>query len=179
MFPHPPYSPGPCDYHISGNEDLDDNECDYLVEVSAVHKDSDSSVGGFGDYYFRDSMDHSSSESQLLGTSHRSSRSQTPVLRGGRIPLPPTTTARPPAPGPSPAPHTATRTFNLLRVFIPSFLIAAFSLVIVIIFVLETDYEILGSLRRAPEMITLRRLYYEPTKEFFRLKFSSGAKGNT
>lgn len=139
-------------------------------------KDSDSTTGGsFGDYYFRDSVDHSSSESQLMGTSHRSSRSQTPVLRGGRLPLVPT--ERPPAP--QPAPRVPTRNFNLVRVFIPSFLIAAFSLLTLVVLVLETDYEILGSLRRAPEMIALRRLYYEPTKEYFRSKFSSGARRET
>lgn len=143
----------------------------HLYRLFEALKDSDSTTGGsFGDYYFRDSVDHSSSESQLMGTSHRSSRSQTPVLRGSRLPLLPT--ARPPVT--QPIPRLPNRSFSLVRVFIPSFLIAAFSLFTVVILVLETDYEILGSLRRAPEMIALRRLYYEPTKEFFKCKFSSG-----
>lgn len=141
-------------------------------------KDSEQlgSGGGFCDYYFRDSMDHSSSESQLVGASHRSSRSQTPVLRSSKIPLlpPALTPARP-----QPTPNTplninnrvSNRTFNMIRIFVPSFVITTVSLLVIVILILETDYEILGSLRRAPEMITLRRLYYEPTKEFFKSKF--------
>lgn len=146
-----------------------------LIVCIGAHKDAESVGGaGYGDYYFRDFMDHSSSESQLVGASHRSSRSQTPVLRGGRLPLPP---MRPPAPPPQIS-HTP-RSFSLVRVFIPSFLIAAFSLFVIVILVLETDYEALGTLRRAPEMISLRRLYYEPTKEYFRAKFSTSAKMDT
>lgn len=124
---------------------------------------------GTGDYLFRDSLDHSSSESQLVGASHshRSSRSQTPILRpGSKIPLPP--------PRPSPVPtHSRSKSFSLLRVFVPSFLLTALSLILIVIIVLETDYEVLGALRRLPEMVTLRRLYYEPIKEYFKSKFSS------
>lgn len=145
--------------------------------ISAGLKDSEQmgSGGGFCDYYFRDSMDHSSSESQLVGASHRSSRSQTPVLRSSKIPLPPALTPARPQPTPTTPLNTnnrvSNRTFNIIRIFVPSFVITAVSLLVIVILVLETDYEILGSLRRAPEMITLRRLYYEPTKEFFKSKF--------
>lgn len=140
-------------------------------------KDSEQLGGGVGfcDYYFRDSMDHSSSESQLVGASHRSSRSQTPVLRSSKIPLPPALTPARPQPTPTTSLNinnrVSNRTFNIIRIFVPSFVITTVSLLVIIILVLETDYEILGSLRRAPEMITLRRLYYEPTKEFFKSTF--------
>lgn len=124
---------------------------------------------GTNEYLFRDSLDHSSSESQLVGTSHshRSSRSQTPVLRAGsKLPLPP--------PRPSPVPtNQRSKSFSLLRVFIPSFLLTALWLIVIVIIILETDYEVLGFIRRSPEMVTLRRLYYEPTKEYFKAKFSS------
>lgn len=140
--------------------------------VQAQKELDTTSRGMYGDYYFQDSMDHSSSESQLVGTSHRSSRSQTPILHSRRLPLPPT--VRPHVP--QPAFRTHSSNFSLVRLFVPSFVIAAFSLITLVILVLETDYEVLGSLRRAPEMIALRRLYYEPTKEYIQSKFSQGSK---
>ncbi|RZF37460.1 hypothetical protein LSTR_LSTR015869 [Laodelphax striatellus] len=132
-------------------------------------------------------MDHSSSESQLLGVgggggggshSHRSSRSQTPVLRSAnaaasnKLALPPATASalRPPPISAPPA-----RTFSLLRAFVPSFILTTLSLLVIVVVILETDYEALGALRRAPEMIALRRLYYEPAKQFLKSKWSASA----
>ncbi|XP_054278606.1 FERM domain-containing protein 5-like isoform X1 [Macrosteles quadrilineatus] len=155
------------------NKSVSEPKLNGKVLVKGLHKDSESVMGNFGDYYFRDSMDHSSSESQLVGASHRSSRSPTPVLRGGRLPLPPTAPLSRPPP-PALPPRTVTRRFKFIRVFIPSVVIAAISLVTIVILALETEM-LGGSLRRAPEMIAIRRLYYEPTKEFFKSKFSSRA----
>ncbi|XP_075216636.1 FERM domain containing isoform X2 [Lycorma delicatula] len=148
-----------------------DNEapiCNGVTLDTGLLKEPDQSLST-SEYLFRDSVDHSSSESQLVGASHshRSSRSQTPVLRAGnKLPLPP--------PRPSPVPtNPRSKSFSLLRVFIPSFLLTALSLIVIVIIVLETDYEVLGAIRRAPEMVTLRRIYYEPIKEYFKAKFSS------
>ncbi|RZF32960.1 hypothetical protein LSTR_LSTR000830 [Laodelphax striatellus] len=150
-------------------------------------KDQDALLLGASDYLFRESMDHSSSESQLLGVgggggggshSHRSSRSQTPVLRSAnaaasnKLALPPATASalRPPPISAPPA-----RTFSLLRAFVPSFILTTLSLLVIVVVILETDYEALGALRRAPEMIALRRLYYEPAKQFLKSKWSASA----
>ncbi|KAK7872685.1 hypothetical protein R5R35_002676 [Gryllus longicercus] len=144
---------------------------------------------GFDDYYFRDSFDHSSSESQLVdtviggkpgvqhlspsvgggGLSHRS----TPVSRGRaasklslQAPVPATAT-----PGPAPA-SGSPRRFNLLQVFVPSFLFVALSLAVGAVLVLESDCEVLSSVRQWPEMVTLRQEYYEPAKEYVRQRFA-------
>lgn len=137
----------------------------------------DDSMDRFSDYYFRDSFEHSSSESQLIDSyrgyettnpSHRSSRSQTPLSHSqvdGRICLPNTT-------------HSLqtnvkkTRKFNVVGAFIPTVIIVTIFVLIVTIIMLETDCELFGSLRNIPEMISLRYQFYEPIKEYFRNKIS-------
>lgn len=54
----------------------------------------------------------------------------------------------------------------------PSFLCVALSLALATVLVLESDSEVLGTVRRWPEMVVLRRDYYEPTKEFLRQKLA-------
>ncbi|KAF4529180.1 hypothetical protein B566_EDAN017548 [Ephemera danica] len=118
-------------------------------------------VPGYGEYYFRDSFDHSSSESQLdMGgrvsgmTTTREGLALQPHLGGPPTPLP-------------------TRSFNLLRVFVPAFLFAALILTAVLIVVLESDSELLSGLRGLPEMVILRQEYYEPAKEYIRQKLGN------
>ncbi|KAJ4433712.1 hypothetical protein ANN_16023 [Periplaneta americana] len=127
---------------------------------------------GFDDYYFRDSFEHSSSESQLVELSGGLGAKLTsqPIAR----PSPGSKPAPLPAP-PAPVPVTAAATpkrFNLLQVFVPSFLCVALSLALATVLVLESDCEVLGTLRRWPEMVVLRRDYYEPAKEFLRQKLA-------
>ena len=62
------------------------------------------------------------------------------------------------------------RSFNLLHVFVPSFLVVALVLATVLIVVLESDSELLGGLRNMPEMVILRQEYYEPAKDYLRQK---------
>ena len=120
---------------------------------------------GFDDYYFRDSFEHSSSESQLVEVagSKQALPRPSPGTKPAPLPAPPTPASAPTTPAP--------RRFNLLQVFVPSFLCVALSLALATVLVLESDCEVLGSVRRMPEMVVLRRDYYEPAKEFLRQKF--------
>ena len=54
----------------------------------------------------------------------------------------------------------------------PSFLCVVLSLALATVLVLESDCEVLGTMRRWPEMVVLRRDYYEPVKEFLRQKLA-------
>lgn len=54
----------------------------------------------------------------------------------------------------------------------PSFLCVVLSLALATVLVLESDCEVLGTVRRWPEMVVLRRDYYEPVKEFLRQKLA-------
>ncbi|KAG5900253.1 hypothetical protein JTB14_018233 [Gonioctena quinquepunctata] len=105
----------------------------------------DDSMDRFSDYYFRDSFEHSSSESQLIDNSyrgyettnpsHRSSRSQTPLSHAqvdGRICLPNTAHAV----------HTNSKKckkFSLVGAFVPSLIIVTVFVFISTIVILESD----------------------------------------
>ena len=132
----------------------------------------------FSDYYFRDSFEHSSSESQLIDNnyrgydttnpSHRSSRSQTPLSHSqvdGRICLPNTTH------------NIQTNTkkckkFNVIGAFVPTLIIVTIFVLIATVIMLETDWELFSTLRNIPEIVTLRYQIYEPVKQYFRNKMS-------
>ncbi|XP_022915176.2 FERM domain-containing protein 5 [Onthophagus taurus] len=134
------------------------------------------SMDRFSDYCFRDSFEHSSSESQLIENnyrgyetnhpSHRSSRSQTPLSHSqvdGRICLPNATfTTQKSVQKP--------RAFNVMKAFIPSFIIVVVIVLLATIVMLETDSELFGSLRSIPEIESLKYHFYEPVKKFFRDK---------
>lgn len=152
----------------------------------------DDSIDRFSDYYFRDSFEHSSSESQLIDSnyrgyetmnpSHRSSRSQTPLSHlssqvDGRICLP--NTSQSPSSSRSHHHHhhntimnKKSKKFNIVRTFIPTFIIVTILIVIGFILMLETDIGVLVSLKNIPEMTSLRYHFYEPIKQYFRNKLS-------
>ncbi|XP_049818275.1 FERM domain-containing protein 5 isoform X2 [Aethina tumida] len=132
----------------------------------------DDSVDRFSDYYFRDSFEHSSSESQLLESgyrdrdhvnpSHRSSRSQTPLSHSqvdGRICLPATQ-----------QPAKKVKKFKVFRTFVPAFLVVSLTVFVATILLLETDTKLFHSIRNIPEVISLRYQIYEPIKQYFRNK---------
>ncbi|XP_065207440.1 FERM domain-containing protein 5 isoform X2 [Planococcus citri] len=129
-------------------------------------------------YYNRDPIEHSSSESHITGTaSHRSSRSQTPVPKGNvhfshNMPSdePIRFVRQHPQIG-----YTAykneksksvcSRTCSFFKACLPSLILTILSLLIVMIIAFETNTEFFALLRRAPEMVLIRRQYYEPVKE--------------
>ncbi|XP_066593637.1 FERM domain-containing protein 5 isoform X2 [Prorops nasuta] len=125
------------------------------------------------DYYFRDSFDHSSSESQLLDASGRpQSRSVTPVpkmqkLQNSKLPV-------------QQQPQRqqwlyrrwsgkfSHKSLRIVRLCVSAFVLTVTVLFIVIVVVFETDTSLFSSLRKTPEMVALRTQYYVPIKEFLR-----------
>ncbi|XP_050497417.1 FERM domain-containing protein 5 isoform X1 [Diabrotica virgifera virgifera] len=138
----------------------------------------DDSMDRFSDYYFRDSFEHSSSESQLVDNyrgyettnpSHRSSRSPTPLshshVDSGRIYLPGAAQSIPP-------PVKKPKKFNILGAFIPSLVIVLVLALISTIIVLESDWEFFNSVRNVPEIMSLKYQVYEPIKQYWRSKIN-------
>lgn len=128
-------------------------------------------------YYNRDPMDHSSSESHVTGSaSHRSSRSQTPVPKGN-VHFSPNVTVDDRYSSTPNRGYTSyegevpfySRICSLCRACLPSILLTLTSLFVVMIIAFEIDVEFFALLRRAPEMVTVRRQYYEPAKEQIQL----------
>ncbi|XP_049830490.1 FERM domain-containing protein 5 isoform X3 [Schistocerca gregaria] len=145
-------------------------------EITGKHrlqglKDGENVQHGFDDYYFRDSFEHSSSESQLMELGLKQTHLGTTPTRTQPPPIqaPPTSSQV----GLVSAQHSGgtNRRFNIFRVFVPSFLVVVASLVIGTVFILELDCETFSTLRRWPEMVVLRHDYYEPMKEYLRRHF--------
>ncbi|XP_065333855.1 FERM domain-containing protein 5 isoform X2 [Cloeon dipterum] len=120
---------------------------------------------GYGDYYFRDSFEMNAPEMEV-----KSSRGAGLVANREGLALQPHQ-------GVVPAGETGVtsggRPFNLVRVFVPSFLLVALALTLVLVLVLETDSEFFGGLRGLPEIVILRQEYYEPAKQYFRQKLAA------
>ncbi|XP_015594363.1 FERM domain-containing protein 5 isoform X2 [Cephus cinctus] len=142
--------------------------------VSLKKRLAASSVGqnesDLNDYYFRDSFDHSSSESQLLDVTGKThSRSATPVpkmqkLQNSKLCLQAQhrTDGR--------ITRITLKSLRIVKLFVPAFMLTITVLFIVIVLVFETDTTLFNSLRKTPEMVALRNQYYVPIKEFLRTK---------
>ncbi|KAK3925350.1 Methylglyoxal synthase [Frankliniella fusca] len=141
----------------------------------------DGSVQGVADYYLREPYDHSSTE--LLdgqGRSHRSSRSQTPVARGktgSRLSLnsgavhPLQAAESSGVPNQESFPHRVRLRASYL---LPAVIFTAVLLLLFFALVLESpDDGVLAPMRRLPEVVAIRTLYYEPAKEFLRGRLSA------
>lgn len=135
----------------------------------------------FSDYCFRDSFEHSSSESQIIdggyhgyettNPSHRSSLCQMPLTQSqvdGRLYLPTTTTA----PNRQKSSQKCQK-FNIIKAFIPTFLLVTIVICVAVVVILETESEVFGSVKSSPEIIYLKYQFYEPIKRFFKNKVSS------
>lgn len=119
-------------------------------------------------------MDQSSSDSHVTGSaSHRSSRSQTPVPKGN-VHFSPKVTTNERFSGVQNRvgyaryegePSFCSRSYSILKACLPSIILTLMSLLFVMVITFETDVEFFALLRRAPEMILIRREYYEPVKE--------------
>ncbi|XP_034936689.1 FERM domain-containing protein 5 isoform X2 [Chelonus insularis] len=126
--------------------------------------------GENNDYFFRDSFDHSSSESQLVdGLGKSQSRSVTPVpkmqkLQNSKLCLQPVGSR-------SIAGRSKTlRSVRFIRLFISAFVLTVTMLFIVVIIIFETDSTVFDSIRKSPEMIAFKSQYYVSIKEFLRTK---------
>lgn len=63
--------------------------------------------------------------------------------------------------------------FSLLHTFIPSFFFVILAMSLSAIFILESDSELLSSIRNWPEMNSLRHQYYNPIKAFITSKIGN------
>lgn len=135
----------------------------------------------FSDYCFRDSFEHSSSESQLIDSgyrgyetknpSHRSSRSQTPLSHShidNRLYLPNTAAVN----SKQRSPHKP-RKFKMMKLFLPTLIAVTVITLIMIILVLEMDNEYVSKIQNIPEVISLKYHFYEPIKQYIKKKISN------
>ncbi|XP_076236582.1 FERM domain containing isoform X2 [Calliopsis andreniformis] len=147
-------------------------------EIHARRNNVGQHEGEINDYYFRDSFDHSSSESQLLdapGKPH--SRSVTPVpkmqkLQNSKLCLQQQQHQHQQQSNRRLDGKLRHKTLRIVRLFIPALMLTITILFIVIVLVFETDTTLFNSLRKTPEMVALRNQYYLPIKEFLRTKLS-------
>uniref|UniRef100_A0A6P4EN06 FERM domain-containing protein 5 n=1 Tax=Drosophila rhopaloa TaxID=1041015 RepID=A0A6P4EN06_DRORH len=58
------------------------------------------------------------------------------------------------------------RKFHLLHAFVPSVIFVAFAMAGTAVFIMESESEAFEQLRNSPEMLCLRYQYYQPLKEF-------------
>ncbi|XP_011333183.1 FERM domain-containing protein 5 isoform X5 [Ooceraea biroi] len=141
-------------------------------EIHARRNNVGQHEGEANDYYFRDSFDHSSSESQLLDASGKPhSRSVTPVpkmqkLQNSKLCLQQQQQQQ----GRRAYGKLRHKSLHVVRLFIPAFMLIITVLFIVTVLVFETDTTLFNSLRKTPEMVALRSQYYVPIKEFLRTK---------
>ncbi|XP_015182396.1 PREDICTED: FERM domain-containing protein 5 isoform X4 [Polistes dominula] len=164
-------------------------------EIHARRNNVGQHEGEMNDYYFRDSFDHSSSESQLLDASGKPhSRSVTPVpkmqkLQNSKLCLQQKhqhqhqhqhqQQQQLQQQQQQQQSHLARRfqgklrhrSMRILRRFVPAFMLVLTAFFVSLIMIFETDATIFNSLRKTPEMVAFRNQYYVPLKEFLRTKF--------
>ncbi|XP_076625404.1 FERM domain containing isoform X4 [Colletes latitarsis] len=140
-------------------------------EIHARRNNVGQHEGDTNDYYFRDSFDHSSSESQLLdATGKPHSRSVTPVPQMQKLQNSKLCLHQQQQPNRRVDGKLRHKSLQIVRLFVPAFVLAITVLFIVLVLVFETDTMLFNSLRKTPEMVALRNQYYVPIKEFLRTK---------
>uniref|UniRef100_A0A182MAW3 Moesin/ezrin/radixin homolog 1 n=1 Tax=Anopheles culicifacies TaxID=139723 RepID=A0A182MAW3_9DIPT len=192
---------GGCGDHMASSVYCTDNPLPTLETVSEeARKTNGESNDHLSDYYFRDSFDHSSSESgftaansaNAIGDHHHRHGGATSA--GGHHPhlhhhhrQAYTTDNIPALAMHSVTNHAASiiqqqnasnsaknaKKFSLVQAFVPSFVFVVVVLIVSAIYILETDSELFAPMRNWPEMICLRYQYYQPLKEFLAKKFGA------
>lgn len=127
------------------------------------------------DYLFRDSFDHSSSESHLLidgiGKSSNTDGTYrsvtTPVPRMQKLQNASKLCLQPVDGGRSIIGKSKAR---FVRLFVSAFVLTVTILFIIVVIVFETDSTVFENIRKTPEMMTFKSQYYIPIKEFLRTK---------
>lgn len=142
------------------------------VSEEIRNKSAEPSTDMLTDYYtFRDSFEHSSSESGFTN------------LTDTRIGMKPVKTGNGPTLDGNHHNNATTvlqqnaannaksgggaRRFSLVHVFVPSFVLMLTLLFLAAIYIIESDPESFKGIKEWPEMISLRYQYYEPAKKFF------------
>lgn len=131
------------------------------------------------DYYYRDSFEHSSSESGLtcpgethIGLTHRPGTTNNALhITSGYQHLTSNNSA---VVNQQNATNSAKhlKKFSIINAFIPSFIFVVIFLILFTIYILETESELFLKLKNLPEMLHLKRDYYLPVKEFFLSKIN-------
>ncbi|XP_052893547.1 FERM domain-containing protein 5 isoform X1 [Anopheles moucheti] len=192
---------GGCGDHMASSVYCTDNPLPTLETVSEeARKTNGESNDHLSDYYFRDSFDHSSSESGFTAANsanaigdHHHHRHGASSSGGHHSHLHHhhrqayTTDNIPALAIHSVTNHAASiiqqqnasnsaknaKKFSLVQAFVPSFVFVVVVLIVSAIYILETDSELFASMRNWPEMICLRYQYYQPLKEFLAKKFGA------
>ncbi|XP_055681119.1 FERM domain-containing protein 5 isoform X1 [Lutzomyia longipalpis] len=148
-----------------------------VSEESRKHSNIDVNSDLLSDYYYRDSFEHSSSESGLTLTESRlqrqfSTSDQAPAVVAHAVNH---------AAASAHLIHQQNATnmaksakkFSLIQAFVPSFIFVVLVLVLSTIFIIESDSEMFVGLKNWPEMVCLRYEYYQPLKDFLIKKIGS------
>uniref|UniRef100_A0A182WA08 Moesin/ezrin/radixin homolog 1 n=1 Tax=Anopheles minimus TaxID=112268 RepID=A0A182WA08_9DIPT len=192
---------GGCGDHMASSVYCTDNPLPTLETVSEeARKTNGESNDHLSDYYFRDSFDHSSSESGFTAANSANAIGDHHHRHGGATTAGGhhshlhhhhrqayTTDNIPALAMHSVTNHAASiiqqqnasnsaknaKKFSLVQAFVPSFVFVVVVLIVSAIYILETDSELFASMRNWPEMICLRYQYYQPLKEFLAKKFGA------
>ncbi|XP_055545781.1 FERM domain-containing protein 5 isoform X2 [Wyeomyia smithii] len=173
---------GGCNDHMASSVYCPDNALPTLETVSEeARKTNGESNDHLSDYYFRDSFDHSSSESgfasnvienrlgshlhhrQTYTSDHISSLAMHSMANNSSIVQQQN------------ASNSAKnlKKFSLIQAFVPSFFFVVVVLAVSAVYILESDSEMFSTMKNWPEMICLRYQYYQPLKEFLTKKFGA------
>ncbi|XP_058447329.1 FERM domain-containing protein 5 isoform X2 [Malaya genurostris] len=173
---------GGCNDHMASSVYCPDNPLPTLETVSEeARKTNGESNDHLSDYYFRDSFDHSSSESgfvtntienrlgshlhhrQTYTSDHISSLAMHSMANNSAIIQQQNASNN----------AKNVKKFSLIQAFVPSFIFVVVMLAVSAVYILESDSEMFSSMKNWPEMICLRYQYYQPLKEFLAKKFGA------
>ncbi|XP_065084267.1 FERM domain-containing protein 5 isoform X2 [Ochlerotatus camptorhynchus] len=173
---------GGCHDHMASSVYCTDNPLPTLETVSEeARKTNGDSNDHLSDYYFRDSFDHSSSESGFtsnvienrLGSHlhHRQTYTSDNISSLAMHSMANNSALIQQQNASNSAKNA--KKFSLIQAFVPSFFFVVAVLAVSAVYILESDSEVFSSMKNLPEMICLRYQYYQPLKEFLAKKFGA------
>lgn len=167
---------GGCTDQLSANVYCPENSMPLLETVSEeARRHNGESNDHLSDYYFRDSFDHSSSESGFVtnvhDNNHRHRHNTTSNMTDG-IQLKYQNQLSNNAMNQQNATNSAKtiKKFSIIHAFIPSFIFVVIILAISAVFIFESDSDLFINIKNWPEMICLKYQYYQPLKDFISKK---------
>ncbi|XP_021700902.1 FERM domain-containing protein 5 isoform X1 [Aedes aegypti] len=170
------------DHHMVSSVYCTDNPLPTLETVSEeARKTNGESNDHLSDYYFRDSFDHSSSESGFtsnvienrLGSHllHRQTYTSDNISSLAMHSMANNSALIQQQNASNSAKNV--KKFSLIQAFVPSFFFVVVVLAVSAVYILESDSDMFSTMKNWPEMICLRYQYYQPLKEFLAKKFGA------
>ncbi|XP_029724951.1 FERM domain-containing protein 5 isoform X2 [Aedes albopictus] len=170
------------DHHMASSVYCTDNPLPTLETVSEeARKTNGESNDHLSDYYFRDSFDHSSSESGFatnvienrLGSHllHRQTYTSDNISSLAMHSMANNSALIQQQNASNSAKNV--KKFSLIQAFVPSFFFVVVVLAVSAVYILESDSDMFSTMKNWPEMICLRYQYYQPLKEFLAKKFGA------